>query len=93
MVTEIVELPRKKIATDLYVALALAAGTIPPYANDRTASRHLGEVKHMPAQLVLRWVTASEMSSSFFVFVCGGCADMNGGRGSDPYTFDVKLSL
>ena len=68
MVTEILELLRKKIATNLYIDLALAADTA-PNANDSTASctasRHLREVEHVPAQLVLQWVTASEMQLSF----------------------------
>ena len=31
-----------------------------PYAHDSTASRQLSEVKHVLAQLVLRWVTTLE---------------------------------
>ena len=31
-----------------------------PYAHDSTASRQLSEVKHVPAQPVLRWVTTLE---------------------------------
>ena len=58
VVTEILELLRKKIATNLYMVFAFAADTA-PNAPDSTASRHHSEVKHVPAQLVLRWVTAS----------------------------------
>ena len=58
VVTEILELFRKKNATNLHIVFTIAADTASS-AHDGTASRRLSEVKHVPAQLVLRWVTAS----------------------------------
>ena len=53
VVTEILELPRTKNATYPYIVFEFAADTA-PNVHDSTASRHLSEVKHVPAQLVLR---------------------------------------
>ena len=58
VVTEMLELLIKQIATNLHIIFTIAADTASS-AHDGTASRHLSEVKHVPAQLVLRWVTAS----------------------------------
>ena len=83
MVTEILELPRKKNATNPYIAFAFAADTAPNAHDCTTASRHLSEVKHVPAQLVLRWVTASGKRVKLSVLVYCGCVGMVGDRRSD----------
>ena len=44
----------------VYIVKLSTHKRVRPYAHDSTASRQLSEVKHVPAQLVLRWVTTLE---------------------------------
>ena len=89
VVKEILELLRKKMRQFYYVAFAFAnTGTAAaPNAHDRTASRHLSEVKHVPAQLALRWVAASGKRVSFSVLVCCGYVGTDGDGRFDFHVF------
>ena len=84
MVTEIEELLRKKLRQFFILSLHSLAADTAPNANDSTASHLVSEVKGVPAQLVLRWVTESEMQFPFFELVCGGCGSKIGDRRYDP---------
>ena len=48
MVTEIVELLRKKVRQIFILSVRLLAAETAPNANDSTASRHISEDKHVP---------------------------------------------
>ena len=85
MVTEIVELLREKKLRQFFIlSLHSLAADAAPNANDSTASHLVSDVKDVSAQLVLRWVTESEMQFSFFELVCGGCGSKIGDMRFDP---------